>query len=157
PLGVIQLLNRHDGIFSADDEEFVEIFGNHAAMFIEIAQLQLARIEALEQSRMELERLNRVKGKALDHLSHELKTPLSVSRGNLHLLKNRLPADPSSPRPGPLLEGVGRNMGRLLAIEEAADTIIRSHRDLKGGALPHDGSPGDAAGAEPILLRPFAE
>ena len=149
-LGVIQLLNKKDGIFSADDEEFVEIFANHASMFIEIAQLQLARIAALEQSRTELERLNRVKDKALDHLSHELKTPLSVIRGNLNLLKNRLPAELASAKAGPLLEAVERNLRRLLAIEEEADTIVRSHREGEGqGSEPAD--------VEPIPLRPFVD
>ena len=53
-LGVIQLLNKKDGVFSADDAEFLEIFATHASMFIEISQLQESRIEALEQSRREL-------------------------------------------------------------------------------------------------------
>ena len=44
---------------------FVHIFVNHASIFIEITQLQRARIEALEQSRKELQRLNRVKSKPL--------------------------------------------------------------------------------------------
>jgi signal transduction histidine kinase len=149
-LGVLQLLNKTDGIFSPDDEEFVEIFANHASMFIEIAQLQQARIAALEQSRRELERLNRVKDKALDHLSHELKTPLSVIRGNLNLLKNRLPADLASAKAGPLLEAVDRNLRRLLAIEEEVDTIVRSR---------HEGEEqgGEPAVAESIALRPFVE
>ena len=157
PLGVIQLLNKRDGAFLTDDEEFLEIFATHASMFIEIAQLQQARLDALEQSRKELERLNRVKGKALDHLSHELKTPLSVIRGTIKLLKKKLPAELSAANAGPRFETIERNLNRLLAIEEATDTIIRSYRELERGGSRDDGDRTDAAPVEPIRLRPLAE
>lgn len=77
-LGVVQLLNKKEGVFSEEDEAFLRIFANHVSVFIEIAQLHQARIDALEQSRKELEQLNKAKTKALDHLSHELRTPLAV-------------------------------------------------------------------------------
>jgi adenylate cyclase len=85
-VGAIQLLNKKDGVFSIEDEAFLKTFGNHASVFIEIAQLQKARIDALEESRKELEQLNRAKSKALDHLAHELRTPLAVVQGNMRLL-----------------------------------------------------------------------
>jgi signal transduction histidine kinase len=156
-LGVIQLLNKKDGVFSTDDERVLKLFANHASMFIEIAQLQEARLEALEQSRKELERLNRVKSKALDHLSHELKTPLSVIRGNINLLKRKQPADLSSARAGLLFEALERNLNRLLAIQEETDDIIRSHRGLEEGMSRDAGGDMDSARAEPIALRPFTE
>jgi len=53
-------------------------------------QVHRARIEALEQSQKELELLNRAKSKALDHLSHELKTPLTVIQGRLRIFKRKL-------------------------------------------------------------------
>ena len=90
-LGVIQLLNRKDGVFTNEDQTFLQTFGNNASVFIEMAQLQKARIDALEQSRKELEQLNRVKSKALNHLSHELRTPLSVIQGILRLAVRRHP------------------------------------------------------------------
>lgn len=92
-LGVIQLLNKKEGVFTKEDEILLRTFGNHASVFIEMAQLQKARIDALEESRAELERLNRVKSKALDHLSHELRTPLSIIQGNLKLLKRKIQAE----------------------------------------------------------------
>jgi signal transduction histidine kinase len=156
-LGVIQLLNKKDGVFSTDDERVIELFANHASIFIEIAQLQEARLDALEQSRKELERLNRVKSKALDHLSHELKTPLSVIRGNLNLLKRKQPAELSSARAGLLFEALERNLNRILAIQEETDDIIRSYRGLEGGISPDAGGSTDSARAEPIALRSFTE
>jgi signal transduction histidine kinase len=155
-LGVIQLLNRKDGVFSTEDETFLNIFANHASIFIEIAQLQKARIDALEQSRKELERLNKVKSKALDHLSHELKTPLSVIRGNINLLKKKLPTEPASAKAFPLFETLERNLNRILAIQEETDNIIRSSQELERGFSPEEVDRRDSARAESIPLLPFA-
>jgi signal transduction histidine kinase len=155
-LGVIQLLNKKEGVFTGEDETFLHIFANHASIFIEIAQLQQARIEALEESRRELERLNRVKSKALDHLSHELKTPLSVIRGNINLLKKRAAADPQTGRTSSLFETLERNLNRILAIQEETDNIVRSYQRLEQVVSPDDGGRKDSARAEPIALLPFA-
>ena len=98
-LGVIQLLNKREGVFTREDETFLGTFGNNASVFIEMAQLQQARIDALEQSRRELESVSKAKSKALDHLSHELRTPLAVIQGNIRILKRVLTAiSPTSPR-----------------------------------------------------------
>ncbi len=155
-LGVIQLLNKKEGAFTGEDETFLHIFANHASIFIEIAQLQQARIEALEQSRRELERLNRVKSKALDHLSHELKTPLSVIRGNINLLKKKVPADPQTAKASPLFETLERNLNRILAIQEETDNIVRSYQELEKSLSPDEEGRKDVPRAEPIPLLPFA-
>jgi len=155
-LGVVQLLNKEDGVFTEEDETFLYFFANHASIFIEIAQLQKARIDALEQTRKELERLNKVKSKALDHLSHELKTPLSVIRGNINLLKKKLPLDPPSARAAPLFETLERNLNRILAIQEETDVIIRSYRELEKGFSPDGADKGVPARAESIPLLPLA-
>jgi GAF domain-containing protein len=145
-LGVIQLLNKKEGVFTEEDETFLHIFVNHASIFIEIARLQQARIDALEQSRKELERLNRVKSKALDHLSHELKTPLAVIRGNIRLLKKKLAAEKT----------LERNLNRILDIQEETDDIIRSYQELEGGSSPDDSDPKRSSRAESVPLVPFA-
>ena len=87
---MIELLNKKGGVFTGEDETFLRTFGNHASVFIEMAQLQEARIEVLEESREELRRLNRAKDKALNHLSHELRTPLAIIQGTLRLLRRKL-------------------------------------------------------------------
>lgn len=155
-LGVVQLLNKEDGVFTEEDETFLYIFANHASIFIEIAQLQKAQIDALEQSRKELERLNKVKSKALDHLSHELKTPLSVIRGKINLLKKKLPTEPPSASAAPLFETLERNLNRILAIQEETDIIIRSYHELERGISPDAVDKGVSTRAESTPLLPFA-
>lgn len=156
-LGVIQLLNKKGGVFTEEDESFIHVFVNHSSIFIEITQLQKARIEALEQSRRELKRLNRVKSKALDHLSHELKTPLSVIRGNINLMKKQLPTEVISSRAAPLFERLERNLNRILAIQEETDNIVRSYKELEGGLSLEETDRRDSARSEAIALRPFVE
>ena len=137
-LGVIQLLNKKDGVFIKEDETFLNTFGNHVSVFIEMAQLQKARIDALEQSRKELERLNRVKSKALDHLSHELKTPLAVIQGTIRLLKRRLPMQSLPTEGEAFFETLEKHLSRLLDIQQETDHIIRSYQELEGGFLPDE-------------------
>ncbi len=137
-LGIIQLLNKKDGIFIAEDEVFLQTFGNNASVFIEMAQLQKARIDALEQSRKELEQLNRVKSKALNHLSHELRTPLSVIQGNLRLLKRKLQIQTSSEEGEKFFEILKKHLNRLFEIQIDTDKIIQSNQELEGGFLSHE-------------------
>jgi signal transduction histidine kinase len=137
-LGVLQLLNKREGVFTKEDETFLQTFGNNASVFIEMAQLQKARIDALEQSRKELEQLNRVKSKALHHLSHELRTPLSVIQGNLRLLKRKFQVQASPTGKEKFFEILERNLSRLFEIEKEIDKIIQSDQELEGSFLSHE-------------------
>lgn len=131
-LGVIQLLNKKDGVFTEEDETFLQAFGNNASVFIEMAQLQRARIDALERSRKELEQLNRVKSKALDHLSHELRTPLSVIQGNLRLLRRKIQVQTSFTEGEKFFEMFENHLKRLFEIQNDTDKIIQSNQELEG-------------------------
>jgi signal transduction histidine kinase len=156
-LGVVQLLNKKGGVFTKEDEAFLKIFGNHASVFIEIAQLQKARIDALEQSRRELEQLNRAKGKALNHLSHELRTPLAVIQGNIRILKRRLQVKPSSNLGEEFFEPLERHLSRLLDIQQDTDKIIRSYQELEGGYSRDEPDRYSPTSFQPIFLFSFAE
>jgi signal transduction histidine kinase len=130
-LGVIQLLNKKEGVFTKEDETFLLTFGNNASVFLEMAQLQKARIDALEQSRKELEQLNRVKSKALDHLSHELMTPLAIIQGNIRLLKRKTQAQIPPLFDEELFELLEKNLNRLSTIQQETEQIIRSQQEIE--------------------------
>ena len=132
-LGVIQLLNKKNGAFTKEDETFLQTFGNNASVFIEMAQLQKARIDALEQSRKELEQLNKVKSRALDHLSHELRTPLAVVQGNVRILKRKTQAQTPPLVKEEIFESLEKNLDRLSMIQHETDQIIRSHQEIEKG------------------------
>ncbi len=129
-LGVMQLVNKLEGSFTAEDENLLTMFTNHASVFIEIAQLQKARLESLEQSRKELERLNTAKGKALDHLSHELKTPLALVQGYLRIMKRKFEKLTGDTSLTGYFDTLNRLMERLFQIQKECERIIEAYREI---------------------------
>jgi len=129
-LGIIQLLNKKEGVFTREDEIFLKTFGNHASVFIEMAQLQEARLEALEKSREELRRLNRAKDKALHHLSHELGTPLAVIQGTIRVLQRRLHTLMPRSDWKEFFQTLEKHLNRLIEIQQETDAILHSYQEL---------------------------
>ena len=154
-LGVIQLLNKREGVFTKEDETFLGTFGNNASVFIEMAQLQQARIDALEQSRKELENVSKAKSRALDHLSHELRTPLAVIQGNIRILKRKAQAQTPPLVKEELFESLEKNLNRLSAIQTETDQIIRSHREIEKMDRREELDIEHSASREGIDLYPF--
>ena len=107
--------------------------GEHITTFEDITE-RIQAHEALIRSRNELERLNMAKTKAVDHISHELKTPLSVIQGNIRLLKRKLDNTQSYPVIKGLLESLERNLERLFNISEETDRIFIVSQELEAGA-----------------------
>jgi len=156
-LGIIQLLNKKDGIFTEEDETFLRTFGNNASVFIEMAQLQKARIDALEQSRKELEQLNKAKSRALDHLSHELRTPLAVVQGNIRLLKRKALSQTPPFIREEVFESLEKNLSRLSDIQQETDQIIRAYQEMERGPQLEEFDIRDSISQEAIKLYPFME
>ncbi|MGZ3515460.1 MAG: GAF domain-containing sensor histidine kinase [Thermodesulfobacteriota bacterium] len=153
-LGVIQLLNKSEGIFTKEDETFLQTFGNNASVFIEMAQLQKARIDALEQSRKELEQVSKAKGRALDHLSHELRTPLAVVQGNVRILKRKTQAQTPPLIKEEIFESLEKNLNRLSAIQQETDQIIRAHEEIEKMDRPEELDVGHPISREGIDIYP---
>ena len=133
-LGAVELINKRDGqAFTDEDEVFLRTFNNQAAVFIEMAQLQKERIDALKRSQEELERLNRTKSKALDHLAHELRTPLALMQGTIRLLKRRLERQYPEVNAEGFFEILEKNLGRLQDTQQETDKIVRGSHDVESG------------------------
>lgn len=115
--------------YTPDDQELLLTMAHQGAVAIENAKLQQARIDALEQSKKDLERLNKAKSRALDHLSHELRTPLAVIQGNIRILKRKTQNQtPPIMREG-FFESLEKNLGRLSEIQQETDQIIRTYQE----------------------------
>jgi PAS domain S-box-containing protein len=91
--------------------------------------------EALLKSHQELEQLNRAKTKAVNHISHELGTPLAVIQGNIRLLKQKLKRFPIETNIQNIIETLERNLTRLFDIVGETDEIFRISRELEAGVL----------------------
>jgi signal transduction histidine kinase len=118
-------------LYTADDQELLSTMARQGAVAIENARLHQARIEALENSKKELEQLNRAKSRALDHLSHELRTPLAVIQGNIRILKRKVQAQSTPIVRAEVFDSLEKNLGRLSDIQQETDQILRSHQELE--------------------------
>src|SRR5262249_463987 len=76
PMGLLQLVGKHDGDFSAEDEAILTQFAQMSSIALENA----INAEARED--------NRMKDEFLTTLSHELRTPLSAILGWTRLLRS---------------------------------------------------------------------
>jgi signal transduction histidine kinase len=119
-LGVLYALNKIEGDFDEDDVEVLNALSGNIALALENA----SNYEALAHSYKELERLDRVKGKMLHHLSHELQTPLSIIEASLRIMERRIVEAGLDPKRFPL-ERLYRNLARLQMIERQVVHIVQ--------------------------------
>ena len=156
--GLMSLGNKKSGKFyRREDINLLRILANQGAVAIQNAKLHQARIEALEQSKKELEQLNRAKSKALDHLSHELRTPLALIQGNIRILKRKTQTQTPPIVREEVFESLERNLTRLSDIQQETDRIIGSYQELEARQRPAESDRSQPLGLERIDLYPFAE
>lgn len=94
--------------------------------------------EALLQSHRELENLNRAKTKAVNHISHELKTPLAVIQGNIRILKRKIQSQSADGGLLGIITVLERNLERLFAISKETDEIFRVTQVVEANVLLDD-------------------
>lgn len=117
-LGVLGAVNKITGSFTEEDVSFLEMLSNTVGFSVENAKVS----SRLEQSLADIRGLNEAKTKMIEHLAHELKTPLAVLASSMNLVQR--PGWLEKPgRMKRLLERSLRNLDRLMAIEEAASDI----------------------------------
>jgi PAS domain S-box-containing protein len=113
------------------------VTGEYLVSFEDITERVQAQ-ETLIESHKELESLNRAKTKAVNHISHELKTPLAVIQGNIRILKRKLEDLPSRDSFSLLLETLERNLERLFDISKETDEIFHVSRELEASVVLDD-------------------
>jgi len=104
------------------------------AYFRDVTERKLAE-EARLRSHQELEHLNRLKTKAVNHISHELKTPLAVIMGNIRVLKRKQETSALDSSLKGILDALERNTERLLRIQREADEIFKVSQEVEVSLL----------------------
>ncbi|SDT95021.1 GAF domain-containing sensor histidine kinase [Desulfobacula phenolica] len=122
-IGVLAAYNKTVGIFEHTDVELLETIAGTVALSIENARFS----EELKKAYRELSSLDRAKDKAINHLSHELKTPISIFSGTLSILKKKLAALPENTWE-PTMARAQRNMDRIRKLQSEVDDIIQEKK-----------------------------
>jgi signal transduction histidine kinase len=123
-VGVIQVLNKKNRTqFDQEDESLLLGLSAHVSVAIERASL----IEAYIEKDRILELQNNANVKMIEHLSHELKTPLAVVSASCGLLQ-RLAAVQDPQRAQAIAERLQRAVGRLVELEEEASDIANQRQ-----------------------------
>jgi len=129
-IGVLCAVNKHDGNFDDADVDLLSAVANLAALPIENARIN----ETLQRTYEHVRGLNRAKEQVIHHLSHELKTPLSVLSASLGLLEKRLPADADKGRER-IMARARRNLQRLLDMQYEIGDMLREQDYRAHGTL----------------------
>jgi GAF domain-containing protein len=119
-IGVLNAVNKKEGVFDRADVELLSAVANLVALPIENARINEALQLAYENAR----ELNLAKAQVIHQLSHELKTPLSVLSASLVLLERRLPRRDDK-AVGRIVARVRRNLKRLLDMQYAIGDMLR--------------------------------
>lgn len=124
-IGVLCAVNKKESGFNQADIELLTTIGNLVALPIENASIN----EELKRSYEDVKSLNRTKDRVIHHLSHELKTPVSILSASLELLKKRL-TDAADEGWRLIFERAQRNLQRLLEMQYQLEDILRD-KDYK--------------------------
>ncbi|MDX1707538.1 MAG: PAS domain S-box protein, partial [Desulfobacterales bacterium] len=124
-IGVLCAVNKKEGDFSQTHIEVLTTIANLVALPIENASIN----EELKRSYEDVKSLNRTKDRVIHHLSHELKTPVSILSASLNLLKKRL-SEAVEPGWESIFERAHRNLQRLLEMQYQLEDILRE-KDYK--------------------------
>lgn len=118
-LGVIEIINKSTGEFTSRDLRILEILAAQTGGAIENARIH----EELEGTYEELKVLDKAKERVINHLSHELKTPLALISGALERVSREL-QKADIPGLDRTIKRGQRNLERLLELQFKIDDIL---------------------------------
>lgn len=121
--GVLCAINKKEGPFDQADIELLNMISGTVALSIENARFS----KDIKEAHQEVMGLNRTKDKVIEHLSHELKTPVSVISLSLNTLTRKL-ADLPTKNWTSVMERLQRNLDRIKEIQYEVEDIMRNRQ-----------------------------
>lgn len=126
-IGVVSVVNKNRGEFDTTDIELLSMMAGTIALPIENTRMH----EELQKSYEELKTLNRAKDKVINHLAHELKTPVSVLGAAMKLLSRKLAELGVEDQSIENIMARGlRNLKRIIDIQCEVEDLLRK-KDFK--------------------------
>jgi len=129
-VGVLCAINKKEGVFDNTDVDLLSMIGGTVALSVENARVS----NELKKAYEEVTSLNRAKDNVINHLSHELKTPVAVLASSLNILTRNLVALPEETWK-PSIERAQRNLDRIKDIEYEVEDIMRDKQHKTYGLL----------------------
>jgi PAS domain S-box-containing protein len=120
-IGVLCAVNKKHGTFDQTDVEMLTTIAGMVAMPIENARIN----DELKRSYDEVTSFNRAKERVIHHLSHELKTPVSVLAAAFELIRKRSLRSEAGAGIVRILDRAQRNLGRILEMQYQIEDIIK--------------------------------
>lgn len=131
-IGAICAINKKERDFDEKDLELLSMIAGTVALSVENARFA----EEVKKAYVEVTSLNRAKDKVINHLSHELKTPLAILSGSLNILSRRLAPLPENTWK-PTLDRVQRNLDRIVDIQYQVHDIMETREYRSRAVLSH--------------------
>ena len=122
-IGVLGAINKKEGDFDDKDVDLLSMIAGTVALSIENARVS----HELKKAYNEVTSMNRAKDRAINHLSHELKTPIAVISGSFNILKRKLDDIPRETWES-TMEMAQRNLERIKDIQYEVEDIMRRRR-----------------------------
>jgi len=119
-IAVLSAMNKKEGIFDQTDVELLTMIAGTVALSIENARFS----NEIKKAYTEVSRMNRAKDKVFHHLSHELKTPVSVLSGSLKILGKKM-SSLSEDTWKPTIRRAERSLDRIMEIQYQVEDIIQ--------------------------------
>ena len=125
-IGVLCAVNKKEGTFDQTDVELLSTIASMVALPIENARIN----DELQRSYKEVQSYNRAKDRVIHHLSHELKTPVSVLSASLNLLNKKISGGQVRGFER-IIARAHRNLNRILDMQYQIEDIIKE-KDYRG-------------------------
>lgn len=129
-IGALCAINKKEGFFDQTDVEMLSMIAGTVALSVENARFS----DELKRAYREVRSLNRAKDKVINHLSHELRTPVAILSGSLNILARRLAALPEESWK-PTLQRLQRNLDRVVDIQYQVQDIMENKTYKSKGLL----------------------
>jgi len=130
-IGVLCAINKKgDEPFDQATVELLTMIAGTVALSIDNARFA----EELKRAYVEVTSMNRAKDKVINHLSHELKTPVSVLSGSLNILEKNLMELPGDRWKNTITRSK-RNLDRIIEIQSQVEDIMRDRHYRSHGFL----------------------
>ncbi len=124
-IGVLCAINKKKGNFDQKHLELLSMVAGTVALSIENARYS----EELKKAIKEVTSMNRAKDKVINHLSHELKTPVSVLSGSMNILAKKMESLPDD-KWKMTMARIRRNLDRIVEIQNQVEDIVRGRHSM---------------------------